>query len=60
MKDRVCGKRNKSCKHMITELKPFFEVEIKLETTEVKMKPDLVEIQGSINRAARAVLVCSK
>ena len=57
MKDRVCGKRTLGDK---TELKPFFEVDVKLENGNVTLDPQLEDIQKSINRAATAVLSCSK
>jgi len=57
MKNRVCGKRSVGEKNT---LKPFFEVDVKLEEEIVKLDPSLEEIQKSINRAATAVLSCSK
>lgn len=57
MKNRVCGKRSAGDK---TELKPFFEVDVKLEGGQVSLDPSLKDIQTSINRAATAVLSCSK
>jgi len=41
-------------------LKPFFEVEVRLDGQEVKLSPTLDEIQKSINKAATAVLRCSR
>lgn len=58
MKNRVCGKRSTGDKQH--QLKPFFEVDVKLEDGVVKLDPSLDEIQKSINRAATAVLSCSK
>jgi len=58
MKNRVCGKRSTGEKQQ--QLKPFFEVDVKLEDGIVKLDPSLDEIQKSINRAATAVLSCSK
>jgi dynein heavy chain len=53
MKDRVCGKGS-------NKTQPFFEVNVTLEEGDVKLKPSLNEIQKAINRAATAVLSCSK
>jgi dynein heavy chain len=39
---------------------PFFEVDVYLDNQNVKLKPDLGDIQKSINKAATAVLRCSK
>jgi dynein heavy chain len=41
-------------------LKPFFEVDVRLDNGEVNLDPSLNEIQTSINKAATAVLRCSK
>jgi len=41
-------------------LKPFFEVDVQLKNDEVVLNPSLNEIQKAINRAATAVLKCSK
>jgi dynein heavy chain len=52
MKNRVCGKRTVGDK---TELKPFFEVDVKLDVglkekdTKVVLDPTLDDIQNSIN-----------
>ena len=57
MKHRVCGSvRSGSTK----ELNPFFEVDIQLSGTQVRLNPSLEEIQKAINKAATAVLRCSK
>lgn len=56
MKDRVCGKRSSSQ----IEQKPFFQVHVMLIEGQVQLKPSLEEIQKAINRAATAVLGCSK
>ena len=56
MKDRICGKRNDNTKQQ----KPFFNVQVALEDNEVHLKPSLSDIQKAINRAATAVLSCSK
>lgn len=57
MKTRVCGKRMVGDND---DLKPFFEVDVKLEGDEVSLDPTLIDIQSSINRAATAVLKCSE
>jgi len=56
MKDRICGKRTSSQ----IKQKPFFEVHVMLLDGCVQLKPSLEEIQKAINRAATAVLSCSK
>ena len=56
MKYRVCG----SSKAGSSKLNPFFEVDIQLSGTEVRLNPSLEEIQKAINKAATAVLRCSK
>ena len=56
MKDRICGKGSNSSKQQ----KPFFEVNVTLENGEVTLVPSLEDIQKAINRAATAVLSCSK
>ena len=57
MKHRVCGSvRSGSTK----ELNPFFEVDIQLSGTQVRLNPSFEEIQKAINKAATAVLRCSK
>lgn len=57
MKHRVCG----SVKAGSTkEMNPFFEVDVQLSGTEVRLNPSLEEIQKAINKAATAVLRCSK
>jgi dynein heavy chain, axonemal len=63
MKYRVCGKKtggNSAASTSNSTLKPFFEVEVRLESQEVKLSPTLDEIQKSINKAATAVLRCSR
>jgi len=48
----------------LTQQSPFFEVDVKLEagpeTIDVKINPTLEDVQEHINRAAIAVLKCSK
>ena len=56
MKDRICGKRS----DMSKQQKPFFNVQVALEDGEVRLRPSLDDIQKAINRAATAVLSCSK
>ena len=56
MKYRICGGKTGSN----TKLNPFFEVEIQLSGNEVRLNPSLEEIQKAINKAATAVLKCSK
>lgn len=60
MKYRVCGKKTSTSTAGSAALKPFFEVEVRLEGQEVKLSPTLDEIQRAINRAATAVLRCSR
>lgn len=57
MKYRVCGssKAGSNAKE-----NPFFEVDVQLSGTEVRLNPSLEEIQKAINRAATAILRCSK
>lgn len=57
MKYRVCGS-SKSGSNV--KLNPFFEVDVQLSGTEVRLNPSLEEIQKAINKAATAVLRCSK
>ena len=59
MKYRICGRRG-GVQNSEQQLKPFFEVDIKLEGHDVKLQPSLDDIQKAINRAATAVLRCSK
>jgi dynein heavy chain len=56
MKHRVCGKKGQST----VDLRPFFEIDIKLHNSRVVLSPPLEDIQKSINKAATAVLRCSK
>jgi dynein heavy chain len=56
MKERICGRRNMP-KQI---LKPFFEVDVKLEESTCTLKPDLDEVQSAINRAASHVLKSTK
>merc|ERR1711981_1069648 len=57
MKYRVVGK---STSGGTDDQNPFFEVDVYLDNQDVKLKPDLKNIQKSINKAATAVLRCSK
>jgi len=57
MKYRVCGKREAGDKSLT---KPFFEIYLQLDLKKVKLNPSQEEIQASINKAATAVLRCSK
>jgi dynein heavy chain len=59
MKYRVCGKKTPGS-NQAQNLKPFFEVDVQLQNQEVILSPSLVQIQTSINKAATAVLRCSK
>jgi dynein heavy chain len=62
MKDRVCGKRVKGMP-MSSHMSPFFEVLVQLEENDgvkVSISPNLDDVQDHINRAAIAVLKCSK
>jgi dynein heavy chain len=60
MKFRVCGKKLHADSSTVQDLKPFFEVDVQLADKEIILKPSLDEIQKSINKAATAVLRCSK
>ena len=63
MKYRVCGKRQVTSiaeSKNLTALKPFFEVHVKLDQDTIILNPSLDEIQKAINKAATAVLRCSK
>jgi dynein heavy chain len=53
MKARICGSRGAAGSS-------FFEVNLVLEDDEIRMVPSLEDIQKAINRAATAVLSCSK
>ena len=57
MKHRVCGNNKLGVN---VKLNPFFEVDVQLSGQEVQLNPSLEEIQKAINRAATAVLRCSK
>lgn len=57
MKYRVCGSSKSGSN---SKLNPFFEVDVQLSGTEVRLNPSLEEIQKAINKAATAVLRCSK
>jgi dynein heavy chain len=59
MKYRVCGKKGPG-QSSTGNLKPFFEVDVQLQSNDVRLNPSLDEIQKAINRAATAVLRCSK
>lgn len=39
---------------------PFFEVELQLDGTGVRLHPPIEALQGAINRSAIAILNCSK
>jgi dynein heavy chain, axonemal len=56
MKERICGRRN-APKQV---LKPFFEVEVRLEGSLPELKPSMNEVQMAINSAARHVLKSTK
>jgi dynein heavy chain len=56
MKYRVCGSKSGGN----SKLNPFFEVDVQLSGQEVQLNPSLEEIQKAINKAATAVLRCSK
>jgi dynein heavy chain len=64
MKERVCGKRSRKGDEHSTQQSPFFEVTVHLEAgpkfVEVHINPTLDDVQDHINRAAIAVLKCSK
>lgn len=58
MKKRICGERSKSSNQV--KLKPFFEVNIRLESKEITFSPTLEDLDKSISRAATEILSCSK
>jgi dynein heavy chain len=67
MKDRVCGKKPTKGEVVTKEQKPFFELDLILnldenntEDEKIQMSPNLGDIQVAINKAATAVLRCSK
>jgi len=56
MKERICGRRNLP-KQI---LKPFFEVDVRLEGNKSILRPSLQDVQSAINRAASHVLKSTK
>jgi dynein heavy chain len=60
MKNRICGTRPTKGPASSVSLKPFFEVNVKLENKQVTLSPPLSKIQEAINKAATAILGCSK
>lgn len=58
MKDRVCGKKKKGPSE--PTLKPFFEVEVNLQGGNILLSPEIDNIQEAIDKAALAMLKCSK
>lgn len=58
MKDRVCGKKKKNPSE--PTLKPFFEVEVTLNNSQIQLSPEIDQIQEAIDKAALAMLKCSK
>ena len=56
MKERICGRRNMPKQ----VLKPFFEVNVRLDGSKSVLKPSLDEVQVAINRAASCVLKSTK
>ena len=59
MKDRVCGKKGpKESKE--NKQKPFFEVDVTLENGKIILAPEISDIQEAIDKAALAMLKCSK
>ena len=56
MKERICGRRNLPKQ----VLKPFFEVDVRLDGSKSDLRPNLVEVQHAINRAASHVLKSTK
>ncbi|RYE97643.1 MAG: hypothetical protein EOO41_03270, partial [Methanobacteriota archaeon] len=40
--------------------RPFFEVEVRLQSGAVRLSPSIDDVQHSINRCAKAILACSK
>ncbi len=57
LKTRVCSKA--SIGFLFLE-RPFFEVDVKLAVPSVQLTPSLADIQRTVNKAALAVLRCSK
>ena len=57
LKKRVCSKA--SIGFLFLE-RPFFEVDVKLAVPSVQLTPSLADIQRTVNKAALAVLRCSK
>lgn len=57
IKKRVCSKAGTG--FLFLE-RPFFEVDVQLSVPSVRLSPSLDDIQRAINRAAVAVLKCSK
>lgn len=66
MKDRVCGRKKKTAAMAMFTMddeknqKPFFEVEISLNNGKIRLSPEIEEIQEAIDKAALAMLKCSK
>lgn len=56
MKERICGRRNLPKQ----VLKPFFEVDVRLEGSKSILRPSLQDVQSAINRAASHVLKSTK
>ena len=57
IKKRACSRTGTG---IFNVQKPFFEVDVQLSAPSVRLSPSLDDIQKSINRAAVAVLGCSK
>ena len=59
-KDQLQSASSEQIQKDNTIAKPFFEVDIQLQGTVVTLNPSLDEIQKAVNKAANAVLKCSK
>jgi len=57
VKKRVCARGGGG--FLFVE-RPFFEVDVQLSVPSVRLSPSLDDVQRAINRAAKAVLGCSK
>jgi len=57
MKSRICSR---VVSGLLTMERPFFELDVQLAVPSVRLSPSLDDVQSAINRAAVAVLECSK
>jgi len=58
MKNRVCNQTKNNPNE--PTLKPFFEVEVSLINGKINLSPEIDHIQEAIDKAALAMLKCSK